>query len=394
MEGPASCKASRPARVVAARLMSVLIGASGLLGQAPAAGAAEGCFHAEWAAQSSYIDAVAGQRTELVMAYWNRGACAWQRSDPRARVLLGTSEPLDTERWSPWRTPDWPATTRPAELTTEVVAPGQLGWFRTSFVVPSSVDAGVYRIFVRPVIDGVSWLEDYGAFHQIAVRASARIFSDSTGLLVFGTVLEGSASAGVVRLDALGRGVPRDVPFDVDPDGTYAVTVRFIDRGQAATTAIGSPGSTRVVLVPRDTYRVTVRVGTFELIPARASELPVGSIPFPSPAPAPLIEPGQERSPTPSSAPSSTPPATPGPTQPPAPTSAPTSSPAPTLSPVPSPTATPTPSPTSSPTPTLTPTPEPEIGPRPTPTSSPRPSPIPRPPTPTTRPRPTPPPHP
>ncbi|MBI2773465.1 MAG: hypothetical protein HYX56_03105, partial [Chloroflexi bacterium] len=48
------------------------------------------------------------------------------------------------------------------------VGPGQIGWF--SFQVKAPATPGTYRLAVRGVIDGTTWLEDSGVFFTIVVR--------------------------------------------------------------------------------------------------------------------------------------------------------------------------------------------------------------------------------
>jgi hypothetical protein len=48
------------------------------------------------------------------------------------------------------------------------VAPGQIAEFRFSVRAPLS--RGVYRLDLRPVIDGTTWMEDQGVFWIIDVR--------------------------------------------------------------------------------------------------------------------------------------------------------------------------------------------------------------------------------
>jgi hypothetical protein len=61
----------------------------------------------------------------------------------------------------------WAFTTRPAVQAESSVAPGQLGTFTFQIRAPST--PGVYYINVRPVIDGVTWMEDQGVFLIVTV---------------------------------------------------------------------------------------------------------------------------------------------------------------------------------------------------------------------------------
>lgn len=293
-------------RLAAVVVLAVVAASAGLEAPAPIPG-----YHAEWALQSAYVDAVAGERTELVMAYWNRGSEGWYRDLLGASPVLALSDPYGDARWSPWRTPEWASARVVARLTTEYVGPGQLGWFRTSFVVPADAAAGIYRIDVRPLVGEAGWLEDYGAFHQIRVPAAGRFFTDEHGIVASGSYL-GEARTGLMRLTPFGGGPLIDVAFDVRSDGTYVVAIGYGDVSGA---------------VPPDLYLVSMVIGDLAFVPARAGEPPIGGITWPPP--------------TPTATPRPTAPTTPAPTA--------TTTPAPTAEP------TPTPTPTAESTPTATP---------------------------------------
>ncbi len=47
------------------------------------------------------------------------------------------------------------------------MGPGQQAWFRVQLQAPTA--PGMYRLYVRPVIDGVEWLENVGAYVDVSV---------------------------------------------------------------------------------------------------------------------------------------------------------------------------------------------------------------------------------
>ena len=63
---------------------------------------------------------------------------------------------------------NWLSMSRAATTTTSYVGPGQVGWFEFSVRAPQT--PGDYRLSVRGVVDGVTWLEDSGIFFTIHVR--------------------------------------------------------------------------------------------------------------------------------------------------------------------------------------------------------------------------------
>lgn len=132
---------------------------------APATYAPARDLHARWAAQSAYPTASPGQTVEWVVAFTNTGATGWNMTEGTA-LHLGTSQPLDGA--SVLASARWLAPNRPAGQTTAYVGPGQVGWFRVLLTAPSR--AGTYRLSVRPVVDGVAWLEDAGVYVDLVVR--------------------------------------------------------------------------------------------------------------------------------------------------------------------------------------------------------------------------------
>jgi len=122
-------------------------------------------YHAAFAAQSSFPVASPGQVVQWVVAFTNTGTAGWsvQGANP---VRLGTGRPIDAP--STLATTTWITANRPAQQTTQYVGPGQQAWFIVDLVAPGT--PGTYRLYVRPVIDGVQWLEDAGAYVDLEVR--------------------------------------------------------------------------------------------------------------------------------------------------------------------------------------------------------------------------------
>jgi hypothetical protein len=122
-------------------------------------------YHAAFGTQSAYPSASAGQTVQWVVAFTNTGATGWS-TNGGSQLRLGTSHPLDTT--SALSSGGWLSGNRPAQQTTTYVAPGQQAWFILELTAPST--PGTYRLYVRPVIDGVQWLEDAGAYVDLVVR--------------------------------------------------------------------------------------------------------------------------------------------------------------------------------------------------------------------------------
>ena len=122
-------------------------------------------YHTAFYGQSPFPTVAPGQTAEWVIALTNTGTTGWG---------LGQATPLRLGTWSPQDAPSmlaspaWISPNRPAQQTTAWVGPGQQAWFRVQLQAPST--PGVYRLYVRPVIDGVQWLEDFGAYVEVSVR--------------------------------------------------------------------------------------------------------------------------------------------------------------------------------------------------------------------------------
>jgi len=123
-------------------------------------------YHDAWSGQSADPVLAPGQVTTLVVALQNTGYRGWYVGSPGQQANLGTSEPIDVMRSD--LAYSWMAGNRLATTTTSYVGPGQVGWFQ--FQVRAPAAPGTYRLAVRGVIDGTTWLEDQGIFFTIYVR--------------------------------------------------------------------------------------------------------------------------------------------------------------------------------------------------------------------------------
>lgn len=121
-------------------------------------------YHAAFSTESAFPVASAGQTVQWTIAFTNTGATGW--SSNGSELHVGTAHPLDAA--SGLATSSWLDANRPARMTTPYVAPGQQAWFVVTLHAPSQT--GTYRLYIRPVIDGVAWLEDTGAYVDLVVR--------------------------------------------------------------------------------------------------------------------------------------------------------------------------------------------------------------------------------
>ena len=133
-------------------------------------------FHASWYGQSGYMSLCAGDHATATVAYFNSGSRGWISGRLGEVAYLGTwdAEPGqdqpsilggDGTRGSP--ATGWPRFNRVAVQPAAYVGPGQIAWFQFSVLAPSV--PGTYRLGIRPVIEGATWMEDVGAFWVVTV---------------------------------------------------------------------------------------------------------------------------------------------------------------------------------------------------------------------------------
>ena len=133
-------------------------------------------FHAAWYGQSGYMRLCPGGTAQATLAYYNSGSLGWVAGRMGEAAYLGTwqSEPGqdqpstlggDGQLGSP--ATGWPRFNRIAQQPAPYVGPGQVAWFQFGLQAPSL--PGTYRLYVRPLIEGATWLEDIGVFWQVLV---------------------------------------------------------------------------------------------------------------------------------------------------------------------------------------------------------------------------------
>jgi hypothetical protein len=133
-------------------------------------------FHAAWYGQSGYQSLCPGQLASAVVAFYNSGSLGWVSGRMGEAAYLGTWNPEPgQDRPSPiggdgqFGSPatGWPRYNRVAAQPAAYVGPGQVAWFQ--FIVRAPSTAGTYRLALRPLIEGATWMEDYGVFWVFTV---------------------------------------------------------------------------------------------------------------------------------------------------------------------------------------------------------------------------------
>lgn len=160
-------------------------------------------FHAAWVSQSPWPTVQAGSiGGPYTVTFRNSGTRSWRKGVAGEQANLGIVG--DDRSFSAWAV-DWPSADRVAIQSEAVVAPGANGSFTFRFRAPTA--NGTYRIALRPVIDGATWMEDQGVFLLVTV------------------------TGGTSRVPVLGETVIRTglrIPWDLAfaPDGRMFVTER------------------------------------------------------------------------------------------------------------------------------------------------------------------------
>lgn len=134
-------------------------------------------FHASWYGQSGYPTLCAGERSTAVVAYYNSGSRGWVLGRMGEVAYLGTWRPEpgqdmpsslggDGTLGSP--NTAWPRYDRIAIQPATYVGPNQVAWFQ--FTIQAPATPGTYRLYLRPLIEGATWMEDYGVFWVVTVK--------------------------------------------------------------------------------------------------------------------------------------------------------------------------------------------------------------------------------
>ena len=136
-------------------------------------------FHASWYGQSGYPTLCPGERSNAVVAFYNSGSRGWVSGRMGEVAYLGTwngdpgqDEPTvlggNGEMGSPQT--GWPRFNRVAQQPHDYVAPGQVAWFQFTIQAPDR--PGSYRLYIRPLVEGATWMEDAGVYWQVTVLNS------------------------------------------------------------------------------------------------------------------------------------------------------------------------------------------------------------------------------
>lgn len=117
----------------------------------------------KWVGQSGYPGITVGGTATITVTFRNTGTAEWRRGTP-SEIRLGI---VGDPGFDPSMAAEWPYPERPAIQSRPVVRPGEVASF--SFDVRGT-RPGTFRLRLRPVVDGVAWLDDEGVYVDVEVR--------------------------------------------------------------------------------------------------------------------------------------------------------------------------------------------------------------------------------
>ena len=183
-------------------------------------------FHAAWYGQSGYPTLCPGERSTATVAYYNSGSFGWVRGRMGEMAFLGTSDPSPGQDQPSQLgghgggiSPDtgWPSNNRVAAQPADYVGPGQVAWFQFTILAPSA--PGTYLLYIRPLIEGATWMEDYGVYWQVTVKQA-----DSVGSIAVAPATAASVEVGASRAYTAAVGGSGCVDLAFIDDASYPAT--------------------------------------------------------------------------------------------------------------------------------------------------------------------------
>ena len=127
--------------------------------------AAPATYHSAWVTESAWPTIAIGQSTTLSITFKNTGTTPWVKGSA-TQANLGVNGD-DRTIYRLGMADGWPVPDRPAMQDSAVVPPGATSSF--TFRIAGTT-AGTYAIHLRPVIDGITWMEDEGVYMVVTVR--------------------------------------------------------------------------------------------------------------------------------------------------------------------------------------------------------------------------------
>ena len=159
-------------------------------GGGPTSSVPDSGLHSAWLSQTQVPTMQPASTSQVTLLFRNTGTKTWTKGVAGSQVTLGVNG--DSVSFSVLgMNVGWPSANRVAVQNEASVAPGAVASF--TFALKAPFAAGTVRIPLRPVIDGVAWLEDQGVFIPVTtvVDYHSRWVSESA----FPTLRVGEISA-------------------------------------------------------------------------------------------------------------------------------------------------------------------------------------------------------
>jgi uncharacterized protein YkwD len=136
---------------------ATIVGGGGSSGGGGAA--VDNGLHSAWVSQTA-VPALQPAATQSVsLLFRNSGTKTWQKGAPDSQVALGINGD-NTSFSALGMSVGWPSANRVAVQNESAVPPGGIASF--TFAIRAPYGGGLVNIPLRPVVDGVAWLEDQG----------------------------------------------------------------------------------------------------------------------------------------------------------------------------------------------------------------------------------------
>ncbi len=168
-----------------------------------------------WQGGGPSLSLARGQSALVWVDIKNTGNTTWKRDGSIPVRLGGSTSGGGVDRSSAFVTiGDWLSSTRPTATDKDRVAPNETARFSFVVNVPANQPPGTYNEYFRPVMDGVTWLNDQGIYIPITVTSGTVPTVNNFGDVSYATSVGGvnvtngnlNLSANDVNLAA--RGLP------------------------------------------------------------------------------------------------------------------------------------------------------------------------------------------
>lgn len=144
----------------------------------PKAGASTPIYNYDLTYQSAYPSNLApGATTNVWVEIKNTGNQVWKNTGNNI-VRLGSGSSFgninqNRDYASEFANSDWLSKNRPSGISNSEVRPGETTRFQFNIKAPTN--AGVYKAYFTPVVDGYTWMKDIGIYWQITVGSDNNI---------------------------------------------------------------------------------------------------------------------------------------------------------------------------------------------------------------------------